>query len=162
VSFCFALFLFLLQLYKLKTHTHQNSIFLPPNLSFTIKFHPFISLSLSHFLYSRDPKMEPIHERNTGVPREHIASLIWKESLMRLVLVLFPFFVVFFVPLDHVSSESISRANFPDGFVFGTASSAYQVTFFFFFIFSKLIQQRKNEDFDNRNIFLQEISSKEL
>jgi beta-glucosidase len=48
------------------------------------------------------------------------------ESLMRLVLVLFPFFVVFFVPLDHVSSESISRANFPDGFVFGTASSAYQ------------------------------------
>jgi len=84
------------------------------------------------------------------------------ESLMRLVLVLFLFFVVFFVPLDHVSSESISRANFPDGFVFGTASSAYQVTFFFFFIFSKLIQQRKNEDFDNRNIFLQEISSKEL
>ncbi|XP_023644639.1 putative beta-glucosidase 41 [Capsella rubella] len=48
------------------------------------------------------------------------------ESLMRPVLVLFPFLIFFFVPIDHVTSASISRANFPDGFVFGTASSAYQ------------------------------------
>ncbi|KFK27066.1 hypothetical protein AALP_AA8G330000 [Arabis alpina] len=42
-----------------------------------------------------------------------------------MVLVLF-LFVFFFVSHHQVSSESISRANFPDGFVFGTASSAYQ------------------------------------
>lgn len=42
---------------------------------------------------------------------------------MRLVLVLY---LVFIASRQQVSSESITRESFPDGFVFGTASSAYQ------------------------------------
>lgn len=39
-------------------------------------------------------------------------------------------FVIFLVTTClFLNSESISRADFPDGFVFGTASSAYQVLF---------------------------------
>lgn len=56
---------------------------------------------------------------------------------MRLVLIMYLFFIA---SRQQVSSESITRESFPDGFVFGTASSAYQVTFFSFFY--KLIQER--------------------
>ncbi|KAG5374945.1 hypothetical protein IGI04_039541 [Brassica rapa subsp. trilocularis] len=45
------------------------------------------------------------------------------EYFMRLVLVLY---LVFIASRQQVSSESITRESFPDGFVFGTASSAYQ------------------------------------
>ena len=35
-----------------------------------------------------------------------------------------------------MNSESISRVDFPDGFIFGTASSAYQVMLFIFLNFN--------------------------
>ncbi|KAH0849406.1 hypothetical protein HID58_096431 [Brassica napus] len=47
------------------------------------------------------------------------------EYIMRLVLVMYLFFIA---SRQQVSSESITRESFPDGFVFGTASSAYQET----------------------------------
>lgn len=37
-----------------------------------------------------------------------------------------------------MNSESISRVDFPDGFIFGTASSAYQVMLFIFLNFQFL------------------------
>ena len=39
--------------------------------------------------------------------------------------------IFFLLTRLFVNSESISRVDFPDGFVFGTASSAYQVVFSF-------------------------------
>ncbi|XP_013612042.1 PREDICTED: putative beta-glucosidase 41 isoform X1 [Brassica oleracea var. oleracea] len=45
------------------------------------------------------------------------------EYIMRLVLIMYLFFIA---SRQQVSSESITRESFPDGFVFGTASSAYQ------------------------------------
>lgn len=37
------------------------------------------------------------------------------------------FLVLFLLTRLLINSESVSRADFPDGFIFGTASSAYQV-----------------------------------
>lgn len=97
---------------------HKNSTFLPPNLSFTKTISLlYISILCLCSFYSCDPKE--------------------MESFMRLFL---PLYIFFIASRQQVSSESISRESFPDGFVFGTASSAYQVTFFSFFY--KLIQER--------------------
>ena len=41
-------------------------------------------------------------------------------------------FWVFWVFSMNLNADFISRNDFPDGFMFGTASSAYQVFFFFF------------------------------
>lgn len=44
-------------------------------------------------------------------------------------------FLVFVFSLNTNSAQNISRNNFPEGFVFGTASSAYQVCLFLPFFF---------------------------
>ncbi|KAL6975335.1 putative beta-glucosidase 41 [Sarracenia purpurea var. burkii] len=58
-----------------------------------------------------------------------IHSFCCARSLLRSPpMTLIPLFIIIILPLICLvsTSESVSRADFPDGFVFGTASSAYQ------------------------------------